>query len=50
MRERERERMNEEREKKSPQFWVFCVFDSNLMYFYVLNFVFIFLILLKLIN
>ena len=22
--------------------WVFCVFDSNLMYFYVLNFVFMF--------
>ena len=24
------------------KFWVFCVFDSNLMYFYVLNFVFMF--------
>ena len=22
--------------------WFFCVFDSNLMYFYVLNFVFMF--------
>ena len=46
MRERERGRErkleNEEREKNSPKFWVFCVFDSNLMYFYVLNFVFMF--------
>ena len=24
------------------KFWVFCVFDSNLMYFYVLNFAFMF--------
>ena len=24
------------------KFWVFCVFDSNMMYFYVLNFVFMF--------
>ena len=30
--------------------WVFCVFDSNLIYFHVLNFVLCFLILLKLIN
>ena len=44
---RERKLENEAREKNSPQFWVFCVFDSNLMYFYVLNFVFMFLNFVK---
>ena len=29
------------------KFWVFCMFDSNLMYFYVLNFVFMFFNFIK---
>ena len=30
--------------------WVFCVIDSNMMYFYVLNFVFMFFNFVKIIK